>query len=78
MKHLFEHISSNWVQYSEYEWEAAQDGTLYLTPANAAQPSTYDPLAEYERIVLDAINIGRMGWETRRMLRFKKQSSNLP
>ena len=61
MKHLFERTSSNWVRYSEYEWKAAEDGTLYLTPTKTAQPSIYDPLAEYQRIVLDAINIGRMG-----------------
>ena len=34
---------------------------MYLTPTKTAQPSIYDPLAEYQRIVLDAINIGRMG-----------------
>ena len=61
MKHLFERTSSNWVRYSEYEWKAAEDGTLYLTPTKTAQPSIYDPQAEYQRIVLDAINIGRMG-----------------
>lgn len=38
-----------------------EDDTLYLTPTKTAQPSIYDPLAEYQRIVLDAINIGRMG-----------------
>lgn len=38
-----------------------EEGTLYLTPTKTAQPSIYDPLAEYQRIVLDAINIGRMG-----------------
>jgi len=61
MKNLFERTSSNWVRYSEYEWKAAEDGTLYLTPTKTAQPSIYDPLAEYQKIVLDAINIGRMG-----------------
>ena len=61
MKHLFERTSSNWVRYSEYEWKAAEDGTLFLTPTKTAQPSIYDPLSEYQRIVLDAINIGRMG-----------------
>ena len=61
MKNLFECTSSNWVRYSEYEWRAAEDGTLYLTPTKTAQPSIYDPLAEYQKIVLDAINIGRMG-----------------
>ncbi|MDO4445037.1 MAG: hypothetical protein Q4C97_05800 [Bacillota bacterium] len=40
--------------------EAAEDGTLYLTPTKTAQPSIYDPLAEYQKIVLDAINPGRM------------------
>ena len=49
------------MRYSEYEWRAAEDGTLYLTPTKTAQPSIYDPLAEYQKIVLDAINIGRMG-----------------
>ena len=60
MKNLFERTSSNWVRYSEYEWKTAEDGTLFLTPTATAQPSIYDPLSEYQRIVLDAINIGRM------------------
>ena len=47
MKNLFERTSSNWVRYSEYEWRAAEDGTLYLTPTKTAQPGIYDPLAEY-------------------------------
>lgn len=54
MKNLFERTSSNWVRYSEYEWRAAEDGTL--PPSKTAQPSIYDPLAEYQQIVLDAIN----------------------
>ena len=61
MKNLFEHTSSTWVRYSEYEWKETEDGTLYLTPTATAQPSIYDPLTEYQRIVLDAIDIGRMG-----------------
>ena len=60
MKSLFERTSSNWVRYSEYEWKEAKDGTLYLTLVEKAQPSIYDPLSEYQKIVLDAINIGRM------------------
>ena len=60
MNNLFERTSSNWVRYSEYEWKAKPDGTLYLTPTKTAQPSIYDPLAEYQQIVLDAINIGSM------------------
>lgn len=61
MKNLFERTSSTWVRYSEYEWKEAEDGILYLTPTKTAQPSIYDPLTEYQQIVLDAINIGRMG-----------------
>lgn len=61
MKNLFERTSSNWVRYSEYEWKEAENGKLYLTPTKTAQPSIYDPLSEYQRIVLDAINIGRLG-----------------
>lgn len=60
MKTLFELTSSNWVRYSEYEWRAAEDGTLYLMSTKMAQPSIYEPWAEYQKIVLDAINIGRM------------------
>ena len=61
MNNLFERTSSQWVRYSEYEWKEAEDGALYLTPTKAAQPGIYDPLAEYRQIVLDAIDIGRMG-----------------
>jgi len=63
MKSLFERTSSNWVRYSEYEWQEAKDGNLYLMPAKTAQPSIYDPLSDYQQIVLDAINIGRMKGE---------------
>ena len=68
MKNLFERTSSTWVRYSEYEWKKSEDGILYLTPSKTAQPSIYDPLTEYQQIVLDAINIGRMGtlWTTKR------------
>lgn len=60
MNNFFECTSSNWVRYSEYKWKTAANGTLYLTPAKTAQPSIYDPLTEYQQIVLDAINIGSM------------------
>ncbi len=60
MKNLFERTISTWVRYSEYEWEKAKDGTLYLTPAPGAAPSIYDPLKETQEIVLAALQIGRM------------------
>ena len=77
MKNLFERTSSNWVRYSEYEWRAAEDGTLYLTPTKTAQPGIYDPLAEYQQIVLDAINIGRMESQGKLHRRYKKLLDNL-
>ena len=61
MMNLFERTSSQWVRYSEYEWKTAEGGTLQLTPTKTAQPGIYDPLVEYQQIVLDAIDIGRMG-----------------
>lgn len=61
MNNLFDRTSSNWVRYSEYEWKESEGGTLYLTPTKTAQPNIYDPLSEYQQLVLDAINIGRMG-----------------
>lgn len=60
MKNLFERTSSNWVRYSEYEWKEAKNGKLYLKPTKTAQPSIYDPIRDYQQLVLDAINIGRM------------------
>lgn len=60
MRNLFERTSSHWVRYSEYEWRAADDGTLYLTPAKNAKPEIYDPLKDAQLLVLDALNIGRL------------------
>ena len=60
MKNLFQRTSSHWVRYNEYEWKTAENGMLYLTPTATAQPGIYDPLSEYQRLILDAIDIGRM------------------
>lgn len=60
MTNLFEYASSHWVRYSGYEWKESKDGTLYLTPVPDAKPEIYDPLEEYETIVLAALNIGSM------------------
>ena len=57
----FEHSNSTWVRYSEYEWKQAVDGKLYLTACSNAQPTIYDPLKEYQQLVLDALYIGRLG-----------------
>ncbi len=77
MKNLFERTSSNWVRYSEYEWRAAEDGTLYLTPTKTAQPGIYDPLAEYQQIVLDAIISDEWNRRAKLHRRYKKLLDNL-
>ena len=61
MSFQFEHSNSTWVRYSEYEWKQAEDGKLYLTACSNAQPTIYDPLKEYQQLVLDALYIGRLG-----------------
>ena len=61
MSFQFEHSNSTWVRYSEYEWKQAENGKLYLTACADAQPTIYDPLKEYQQLVLDALYIGRLG-----------------
>lgn len=61
MSFQFEHSNSTWVRYSEYEWKQAENGKLYLTACADAQPTVYDPLKEYQQLVLDALYIGRLG-----------------
>ena len=61
MSFQFEHSNSTWVRYSEYEWKQTEDGKLYLTACSNAQPTIYDPLKEYQQLVLDALYIGRLG-----------------
>ena len=61
MSFQFEHSNSTWVRYSEYEWKQAENGKLYLTACANAKPTIYDPLKEYQQLVLDALYIGRLG-----------------
>ena len=61
MSFQFEHSNSTWVRYSEYEWKQAENGKQYLTACSNAQPTIYDPLKEYQQLVLDALYIGRLG-----------------
>ena len=60
MKKLFERASSYWVRYDAYELREGQNGTLYVTPAKDAQPQVYNPLADPEKLVLDALNVGML------------------
>ena len=59
MKNLFEHTSSTWVRYSSYEYRTSK-GILYITPTTGSSPILYDPLENYEVLVLDALNLGRL------------------
>lgn len=61
MKNQFENSNSTWVRYGKYEWKKAENGKLYLTACANTKPIIYDPLKVYEELVLDALNIGRLG-----------------
>lgn len=60
MKDLFKNASSSWVRYSRYEWRKDKNNKYYITPAPDAMPQIYDPLKEYQQMVLDALNVGLM------------------
>ena len=46
---------------------------VYLTPTKTAQPGIYDPLSEYQRLILDAIDIGRLESQKKLRRRHKRQ-----
>jgi len=60
IKSPFQNSSSRWVRYGMYKYVNAPDGTLYLTPTVKSGSSVYDPLANAEIMVLDALNIGML------------------
>lgn len=60
MKNLFENTSSVWVRYSKYQLEKDAKGILYITPAPGSSPVLYDPLEDYQSMVVDALNLGRL------------------
>ena len=60
MKNLFERASSYWVRYDEYELKEGKNGNLYVIPTKDAQPQVYNPLADPEKLVLDALNVGML------------------
>jgi len=43
MDKIFEHLSSSWIRYFDYEWRTAKDGHEYLTPTAEAGVRPYDP-----------------------------------
>ena len=61
MNPFFEQNRASWVRYSKYEWKKTEDGTLYLLPTLDAVPKIYNPMETAQQLVVDALNIGRMG-----------------
>ena len=60
MNNIFQKTSAYWAKYSEYEYKCGKYKTLYLTPTPTSKPSVYDPLADAETMVIDALNVGRL------------------
>lgn len=58
MDNIFKRTRANWVRYDKYEWRESEKGILYLTPAKDAVMSLYNPIKEYEELVLTALGIG--------------------
>ena len=56
---ILEKTSSHWVRYSEYEWRTADEGVLYITPKDNAEPIICNPLDNKEELVLAAMTLGR-------------------
>ena len=60
MKQLFERVSSYWVRYDKYEIRTNAKGVKYVTAAPGARPDIFDPLADAQTMVLEALNVGRL------------------
>ena len=60
MKQLFERVSSYWVRYDKYEIRTDAKGVKYVTAAADARPDIFDPLADAQTMVLEALNVGRL------------------
>lgn len=60
IEELLERTRSAWVKYDKYIWKKSSAGLTYLTAADDAMPSITDPMKDFDRIVVDAVNIGRM------------------
>ena len=59
MKNLFEHTSSLWARYSDYEIKKNEDGTEYIVPKQDAEIKLYSPMKDAEQLVLDTVNLGK-------------------
>lgn len=78
MDKLFQHLSSSWVRYSDYEWRTAKDGHEYLMPTSVAKPRPYDPLQQADQLLLDALDIGLQSMHRASEDSLKEASAPLP
>lgn len=60
MNSIFQHSSSHWMRYEKYELKEAEDGNLYVLSVSNAKPAVYDPLADADTLVPDALNVGML------------------
>ncbi|MCR5736601.1 MAG: hypothetical protein K6G64_03010 [Eubacterium sp.] len=58
MNNIFKNANSLWVKYDKYEWKKDNEGTLFLTPASHAGIKLYNPMKDYEEMILDALDVG--------------------
>ena len=58
MKNLFEHTSAPWIRYSSYEYQADDNGNLYITVSKGAKPEMYHPMQGAGQLVIDSLNVG--------------------
>ncbi len=57
---VFNSGSASWVRYGEYVYRYGKDGKLYIKAEQESKPSIYNPLAEAEAMVTDAVDVGRL------------------
>jgi len=58
MNTIFDNTGFFWVRYSDYELKAADDGQRYVTPVLESKLTPYDPMANAETMIIDALNVG--------------------
>jgi hypothetical protein len=67
MNTIFHRSKSVWVRYDSYEIKPDEHGKLFLTPTKDAKPHVYNPMKCGETLVVDALNIGKLMLEGRKM-----------
>jgi hypothetical protein len=60
MNNIFHRTNAYWAKYDEYVYRQGECGHLYIMPAPKSQPSVYDPVKDTEKLVLSALNLGRL------------------